>query len=140
MNATMKAIRNIFAAILLIICLCISMVRCTDNQATTGTTGESIMVQNPSSTTDTQIPEETEAVTTPNIEETVPLATETVTTEPNHVNKYTSKITNPSCTESGYTTFICDCGETYTADHTKATGHNCSKKIAAPSCTKKSNT
>ena len=137
MNATMKAIRNIFAAILLIICLCISMVGCTDNQATAGTTGESIMVQNPSSTIDTQIPEETDSVTTPNTEGTVPPATETVTTEPSHVHKYSSKITNPSCTEGGYTTFICDCGVTYTADQTKATGHTYSKKVTVPSCTKK---
>lgn len=137
MNATMKAIRNIFAAILLIICLCISIVGCTGNQATAGTTGESIMVQNSSNATDMQIPEETEAVTTPNTEDTIPPATETVTTEPNHIHKYTSKITNPSCTERGYTTFICDCGDTYTADQTNATGHNYNKKVIAPNCTEK---
>lgn len=137
MNATMKAIRNIFAVILLIICLCISMVGCTDNQATAGTTGESIMVQKPSSAINTQIPEETDSVTTPNTEETVPPATETVTTEPNHVHKYTSKITNPSCTEGGYTTYACSCGDTYTADQTNASGHNYSKKVTAPACTEK---
>ena len=137
MNATMKAIRNVFAALLLILCLCISMVGCTDNQVTTATTGESSKVQNPSSATDTQFPEETDSVPTPNTEETVPPATETITTEPNHVHKYTSKVTNPSCTESGYTTFVCDCGDTYTTDQTNATGHNYSKKITAPTCTYK---
>ena len=135
MNATMKAIRNIFAAILLIICLCISMAGCTNNQTTT--TGEAVKVQNPSDTTDAQIPEETNPVTTLNTEATVPTATETVTTEPNHIHKYTSKIANPSCTERGYTTFFCDCGDTYTADQTNATGHNYNKKVTAPSCTEK---
>lgn len=76
-------------------------------------------------------------MTTPNTEETVPPATEIVTTEPNHIHKYTSKITNPSCTESGYTTYTCSCSDTYTADQTNATGHNYSKKVTAPSCTDK---
>lgn len=137
MNATMKAIRNVLAAILLIICLCISMVGCTDNQAITATTGESISIENTSDTNDTYIPKETNSVTTPNTEETVPPATGTVTTEPNHIHKYTSKITNPSCTESGYTTFVCGCGDTYIADQTNATGHNYNKKVTAPSCTEK---
>lgn len=137
MNATMKAIRNVLAAILLIICLCISMVGCTDNQAITATTGESISIENTSDTNDTYIPKETNSVTTPNTEETVPPAMGTVTTEPNHIHKYTSKITNPSCTESGYTTFVCGCGDTYIADQTNATGHNYNKKVTAPSCTEK---
>ena len=137
MNATMKAIRNVLAAILLIICLCISMVGCKDNQATTATTGESISIENTSDTNDTYIPKETNSVTTPNTEETVPPATGTITTEPNHSHKYTSKITNPSCTESGYTTFVCGCGDTYIADQTNATGHNYNKKVTAPSCTEK---
>ena len=137
MNATMKAIRNVLAAILLIICLCISMVGCTDNQAITATTGESISIENTSDTNDTYIPKETNSVTTPNTEETVPPATGTVTTEPNHIHKYTSKITNPSCTESGYTTFVCGCGDAYIADQTNATDHNYNKKVTAPSCTEK---
>ncbi len=135
MNATMKAIRNIFAAILLIICLCISMAGCTNNQTTT--TGEAVKVQNPSDTTDAQIPEETDSVTTPNTEATIPPITESTPTESVHIHSYTSKITDPSCTENGYTTFICDCGNAYTADQTNAVGHNYNKKVTAPSCTEK---
>lgn len=124
MNATMKAICNVFAALFLILCLCISMVGCTDNQATAATTGESIKIQNPNSAADMQIPEETCSVTTPNIEVTTPSATEAVPTETAHTHGYTSKITNPSCTEGGYTTYTCGCGDSYTGNKTSATGHS----------------
>jgi hypothetical protein len=34
-------------------------------------------------------------------------------------------VTDPTCTEGGYTTYICSrCGNTYTADETEALGHN----------------
>ena len=32
--------------------------------------------------------------------------------------------TAPTCTESGYTTYTCHCGDTYIADEVPATGHN----------------
>lgn len=137
MNANMKSIRNVLAAIFLIVCLCISMVGCANNQEPIAPTGESIKIQNSDSATDTQIPEETDSMTTPNTEVTIPPTTETIPTETVHVHSYTSKTTNPSCTESGYTTFICVCGDTYTTDRTNATGHNYSKKVTAPSCTDK---
>ncbi len=35
-----------------------------------------------------------------------------------------SVVTKPTCTEGGYTTFTCACGETYTGDYTDPTGHN----------------
>ncbi len=40
-------------------------------------------------------------------------------------HEYTSTVTAPTCTEKGYTTYICSvCGDTYNADEIAATGHN----------------
>ena len=36
---------------------------------------------------------------------------------------YKSTVTAPTCTAKGYTTYTCHCGDTYTADETKALGH-----------------
>jgi len=47
--------------------------------------------------------------------------TPTPTPEP-HVHKYTENVVNPTCTESGYTTFTCECGDNYT-ETLKALGH-----------------
>ena len=33
-------------------------------------------------------------------------------------------VTEPSCTEPGYTTYTCSCGESYVADHTAPLGHD----------------
>ena len=38
-------------------------------------------------------------------------------------NYVVSSVTAPTCTEVGYTTYICDCGETYTDDEVPALGH-----------------
>ena len=47
----------------------------------------------------------------------------TVTGTP-HVHTYTETVTAPTCTEGGYTTYTCDCGDTYTADEVAALGHS----------------
>ena len=41
-----------------------------------------------------------------------------------HTHDYEAVVTNPTCTEGGYTTYTCDCGDTYTADETPAAGHS----------------
>ena len=38
-------------------------------------------------------------------------------------HKHTATVTDPTCTEGGYTTYTCDCGDTYTANETVALGH-----------------
>lgn len=48
-------------------------------------------------------------------EETIPVLA--------HTHKYTAKVTAPTCTEKGYTTYICACGDQYQADETDALGH-----------------
>lgn len=41
-----------------------------------------------------------------------------------HVHSYTPVITPPTCTEQGYTTYTCECGDSYISDYTDALGHN----------------
>lgn len=40
-----------------------------------------------------------------------------------HEHNYTAVVTPPTCTEKGYTTYTCSCGDTYIADETEALGH-----------------
>ncbi len=41
-----------------------------------------------------------------------------------HQHKYTSSVTAPTCTEKGYTTYTCECGDTYKDDYVDATGNH----------------
>ena len=49
-----------------------------------------------------------------------------------HIHSYTKKVTKPTCTAKGYTTYTCECGDTYKADYVNAKGHS----YAAATCTK----
>ena len=40
-----------------------------------------------------------------------------------HVHNHNASVTEPTCTEAGYTTYTCACGDVYTADEVAATGH-----------------
>ena len=40
-----------------------------------------------------------------------------------HVHNHSAVVTPPTCTEAGYTTYTCGCGDVYTADETPASGH-----------------
>lgn len=94
-------------------------------------------------TTDATIPS-TEAATEP--EETT-ASTEAPTeapTEPEetekpgeteHKHDYKSEVTAPTCTEMGYTTYTCSCGDAYKDTETKATGHDYKKTVVAPTKT-----
>ena len=46
-------------------------------------------------------------------------------------------VTAPTCTEEGYTTYTCHCGDTYIADKVDATGHDYEAVVTAPTCTEK---
>ena len=50
-------------------------------------------------------------------------------------HNHTAKVTEPTCTERGYTTYTCACGDTYRGNETPATGHNYTPKVTAPTCT-----
>ena len=47
----------------------------------------------------------------------------------------TPSVTPPTCTEEGYTTYVCSCNYYYVADHVPATGHNeVADAAVAPGC------
>ena len=54
---------------------------------------------------------------------------------PPHEHNYEPTVTDPTCTEAGYTTYTCACGDTYTADEVAATGHSYENVVTAPTCT-----
>lgn len=40
-----------------------------------------------------------------------------------HVHSYNAVVTDPTCTEAGYTTYTCTCGDVYVSDEVVANGH-----------------
>ena len=44
--------------------------------------------------------------------------------ELSHEHSYSATVTDPTCTEEGYTTFVCRCGDTYIDDEKTALGHS----------------
>ena len=53
----------------------------------------------------------------------------------NHQHSYVAVVTEPTCTERGYTTYTCSCGDSYIADEKAALGHNYISNVVAPTCT-----
>lgn len=49
-----------------------------------------------------------------------------------HVHSYTEEITAATCQAGGYTTFTCQCGDTYQANETNALGHSYTSKVVPP--------
>ncbi len=47
-----------------------------------------------------------------------------VTKLDDHVHSYEAVVTAPTCTEAGFTTYTCSCGDSYVADETAALGHD----------------
>ena len=45
-------------------------------------------------------------------------------TEPAHEHSYEAVVTAPTCTEGGYTTYTCECGDGYITDEIEALGHD----------------
>lgn len=52
-----------------------------------------------------------------------------------HEHDYKAVISNPSCTTQGYTTYFCECGDTYVTDYVDATGHNFTDYISYSTAT-----
>ena len=49
---------------------------------------------------------------------------------------YTSTVTAPTCTEAGYTTYVCSiCGDTYNDNTISALGHDYTSVVTDPTCT-----
>ena len=54
---------------------------------------------------------------------------------PAHSHSYKTTVTDPTCTEDGYTTYTCDCGDSYTDDEVKAIGHKYNTVVTPNTCT-----
>lgn len=65
----------------------------------------------------------TEPTEAPTEVPTEPPTEEPQETEPAHSHSYTETVTDPTCDCAGYTTYICDCGDSYTDNETEALGH-----------------
>ncbi|MBQ6840230.1 MAG: hypothetical protein IJO45_06020, partial [Oscillospiraceae bacterium] len=60
----------------------------------------------------------------------------TVTVEEAHVCQYEAEVTEPTCTDPGYTTYTCSgCGDSYIADEVEALGHSYETEVIDPTCT-----
>ena len=58
------------------------------------------------------------------------------TVVPANGHDYETVVTAPTCTEKGYTTYTCACGDTYVSDYVNAKGHTeVIDKAVAPTCT-----
>ena len=44
-----------------------------------------------------------------------------------HTHEYSKKVTKPTCTAKGYTTYTCECGDSYQNNYVNAKGHTYSK-------------
>ena len=53
--------------------------------------------------------------------------------DPLHIHEYTATVTAPTCTEDGFTTFTCSCGDSYVGDYIGALGHDYANSIC-PRC------
>ena len=59
---------------------------------------------------------------------------EYITIEEPHTHSYKSTVTVPTCTEQGYTTYTCECGDSYTSDVVAALGHDFSQSFVCSRC------
>lgn len=67
----------------------------------------------------------------------VPNYSSSTPVNPPHSHSYTSSVTAPTCTEQGYTTHTCECGDSYKDTYVNALGHDYIKTItSSPDCTK----
>ena len=51
-----------------------------------------------------------------------------------HTHNYTAIVTAPTCTEQGYTTYTCSCGDSYIDDYVEALGHDFITVTVEPAC------
>jgi hypothetical protein len=52
--------------------------------------------------------------------------------ETKHAHNYNKTKTDPTCTEGGYTTYTCECGDSYVNNKVNATGHAYESVVTAP--------
>ncbi len=54
-----------------------------------------------------------------------------------HDCDYVSAVTDPTCTEQGFTTYTCTCGASYVDDYVDPHGHDYKETVTEPTCTDK---
>lgn len=59
----------------------------------------------------------------------------TATWEADHTHSYSETVTDPTCTDKGYTTYTCTCGDTYVGNYVDATGHKYTETKVESTCT-----
>lgn len=131
----------------LVIVMCIT--GCDTDKPNDPTTGESTVATNPGSDTGGVDPGTTEpdpTVPTDPVDPSVPADPSEPTgpvdpvdptdpTEPSepdvpeHQHIYAEEVTEATCTEDGFTTYTCECGDTYTGSKVTATGHTWSEWV-----------
>ena len=52
-------------------------------------------------------------------------------------HSYNAVVTAPTCTDAGYTTYTCSCGDSYVSDEVASLGHSYNSAVTAPTCTEK---
>jgi hypothetical protein len=56
-----------------------------------------------------------------------------------HEHEYTAAVTDPTCTERGYTTYTCSCGDSYVDDYVDASHDLVQHSAKEPNCTEPGN-
>lgn len=77
-----------------------------------------------SSTTASTSTVSTQGTTAPTTHATTTVPTTTVNLPTGHVHNWVDEVTEPTCTEDGYTTHRCECGESYIDNTVKTVGHD----------------
>lgn len=122
-TGSIKKLPMIIGLAAIIVVMVLGLVACqiSGNADSTEPTMERITETTRAATTGATEPSEktttatTEAATEPTTEEAEP-------TE--HEHEYTEKVTSATCNADGYTTFTCDCGDSYKGSYVSAPGHS----------------
>lgn len=88
-----------------------------ETQSSNGTTGSATQPSEP-------VTQPSEPATQPSEPATQPSEPATQPTEPPHTHSYSQSVTAPDCTNGGYTTNTCACGDSYRSDEKAALGHS----------------
>lgn len=146
----MKKVKKIAALVIAIAMICM-LAACEIPVApsTTPTYGATNPSESPSIPNDEDLTDKpvasAPAPTTPSIIPTEPDVPQDDPSEPSapvHTHKYSENVVAPTCIQSGVTNYVCECGDSYTADEIPAIGHKWSnwKTVTEPTTTKEGKT
>ena len=121
-------------ALLLVLCmlLCISAcgIKDTVSDISSDTTATEITQSQTEETTDNTESKVSTPTTTPSRTQSAVQPTHQPVPQPQHTHSYTTTVKSATCTEQGYTTYTCSCGNTYNANFVtpshKYTNYKCS--------------